>query len=78
LTYLTGRVLKRICQPKRDEVMGGWRKLHNEDLHNLYCSPSIIRMIKSRRMRWIGHVRRIRRKGMHIEILWGSQKYRNH
>jgi hypothetical protein len=42
--------------PKRDEVTGGWRKPHNEELHNLHCSPSIIRMIKSRRMRWAGHV----------------------
>jgi hypothetical protein len=46
------RVLRKIFGPKRDEVTGGWRKLHNEELHNLYCSPSIIRIIKSRRMRW--------------------------
>jgi hypothetical protein len=45
------RVLRRILGPKRDEVTGGWRKLHNEELHNLFSSPSIIRMIKSRRMR---------------------------
>jgi hypothetical protein len=45
------RVLRRIFGPKRDEVTGGWRKLHNEELHNLYSSPSIIRIIKSRRMR---------------------------
>jgi hypothetical protein len=50
------RVLKRIFGLKRDEVTGGWRKLHNEELHNLYSSPSVIRMIKLRRMRWIGHV----------------------
>jgi hypothetical protein len=50
------RVLRRIFGPKRDEVTGGWRKLHNEELHNLYSSPSIIRMIKSRRMRWAWHV----------------------
>jgi hypothetical protein len=50
------RMLRRILRPKRDEVMGGWRKMHNEDLHNLYSSPSIIRMIKSRRMRRAGHV----------------------
>jgi hypothetical protein len=49
------RVL-RIFGPKRDEVAGGWRKLHNEELHNLYSSPSIIRMSKSRRMGWAGHV----------------------
>jgi hypothetical protein len=45
------RVLRRIFGPKRKEVTGGWRKLHNEELHNLYSSPGIIRMIKSRRMR---------------------------
>jgi hypothetical protein len=48
-------VLRRIFGPKRDEVIGGWRKLHNEELHNLYCSPSIIRMIKTRRMKWAGY-----------------------
>jgi hypothetical protein len=46
----------RIFVPKRDGVTGGWRKLHNEGLHNLYSSPSIIRIVKSRRMRWVGHV----------------------
>jgi hypothetical protein len=50
------RVLRRIVGPKRDELIGGWRKLHNEDLHNLYSSPNIIRMINSRSMRWAGHV----------------------
>jgi hypothetical protein len=49
-------MLRRIFGLKRDEVIGGWRKLHNENPHNLYSSPSIIRMIKSRRMRWAGHV----------------------
>jgi hypothetical protein len=49
-------VLKRIFGPKRDEVIGGWRKLHNEELRDLYSLPSIITMIKSRRMRWAGHV----------------------
>jgi hypothetical protein len=55
----TYKVLRRIFGPTRDEVTGGWRKLHNEELHNLYSSPSIIRMIKSRRMSWAGHVARI-------------------
>jgi hypothetical protein len=50
------RVLRRIFGPKRDEVTGDLRKLHNEELHNLYSSPNIIRMIKSRRMRLAGHV----------------------
>jgi hypothetical protein len=49
-------------EPARDEVTGGWRKLHNEELHNLFSSPSIIRMIKSRRMRWIGYVARMGEK----------------
>jgi hypothetical protein len=50
--------LRRILGPKRDEVTGGSRELHNEELHNLYSSSSIISMIKSRRMRWTGHVAR--------------------
>jgi hypothetical protein len=49
------RVLWRISGPKRDEILGDWRTLHNEELHNLYSSPSIVRMIKLRRMRWAGH-----------------------
>jgi hypothetical protein len=55
-------VLRRIFGPKRDEVTGGWRKLHNEELHNLYSSPSIIRIMKSRRIRWAGHVARMGEK----------------
>jgi hypothetical protein len=53
------RVLRRIFGPKRDEVTGGWRKLHNEELHRLYSSPSTVRVIKARRMRWAGHVARM-------------------
>jgi hypothetical protein len=53
------RVLRRIFGPKRDEVTGDWRKLHNEELHNLYSSPDIIRQVKSRGMRWAGHVARM-------------------
>jgi hypothetical protein len=59
-------VLRGIFGPKRDEVIGGWRKLHNEELHNLYGSPIIISMIKSRRVRWEGHVARMGSRGMHI------------
>jgi hypothetical protein len=55
-------VLRRIFGPKRDEVTGEWRKLHNEELHDLYSSPSIITIIKSRRMRWVGHVARLGEK----------------
>jgi hypothetical protein len=50
------RILRRIFGPKREEVAGGWRRLHNEELHNLYASPNIIRAMKSKRMRWTGHV----------------------
>jgi hypothetical protein len=53
------RVLRRIFGPQKDEVTGGWRKVHNEVLHDLYASPSIIRTIKSRSMRWAGHVARM-------------------
>jgi hypothetical protein len=54
LRVFENRVLRRIFGPKKVEVKGGWKKLHNEELHNLYSSPSIIRIIKSRRMRWAG------------------------
>jgi hypothetical protein len=59
-----------ISGPKRDEVTGGWNKLHNEELHNLYSSPSIIRIIKTRKMRWAGHIARMARRGMHIRYRW--------
>jgi hypothetical protein len=66
------RVLRRIFGPKRDEETVGWRKLHNEELHNLYSSPSIIRVIKSRTMRWAGHVARIGEKRNAHRILVGK------
>jgi hypothetical protein len=66
------RVLRRIFGPKRDGVMGGWRKLLNEELHNLYSSPSIIRIIKSRRMRWAGHVARMGEKRNAFRLLIGK------
>jgi hypothetical protein len=56
LRVFESKVLRRIFGSKRDEAIGDWRKLHNEELHNLYSSPSIIRMIKSRRMRWSRHI----------------------
>jgi hypothetical protein len=77
LRVFENRVLRRIFRPKRDEVTGDWRKLHNEELHNLHSSPNIIRTIKSRRMRWTGHVARMGRRGMHIGYWWESQKERD-
>jgi hypothetical protein len=65
-------MLRRIFGPKRDEVTGGWRKLQNEELHNLYSSPSIIKTIKSRRMRRSGHVARMGTKGKAQRILVGK------
>ena len=56
LRVFENRVLRGIFESKRDEVTGEWRKLHIEELNDLYCSPNIVRVIKSRRMRWMGHV----------------------
>jgi hypothetical protein len=62
LSQKTAFFLRRIFGPKRDGVTGGWRKLHNEELHNLYSLPSIIRITNSRRIRWAGHVARMGEK----------------
>jgi hypothetical protein len=72
LRVFENRMFRRIFGPKRDRVTGGWRKLHNEELHNLYSSPSIIRIIKSRRMRWAGHVARIGEKRNVYRLLVGK------
>jgi hypothetical protein len=74
LRVFENRKLRRIFGPNRVEVIGGWRKLHNEELHKLYCSPSIIRITKSRRMRWAGHVARMGQKRNAYRILVGKQK----
>jgi hypothetical protein len=62
MRILWNRVLRRIFGPKRDEATGEWRRLHNEELNGLYPSPNIIRVIKSRRMRWVRHVARMEGK----------------
>jgi hypothetical protein len=71
------RVLRSIFEPKRVEVTGGWRKQHNEELHNLHPSPSVIRKIKSSSIRWAGRVA-WRRRGMHIGFWWERQRERDH
>jgi hypothetical protein len=72
------RVLRGIFGPKRGEVTGEWRKLHNEEVCDLYSLPSIIRTIKSRQMRWAGHVAQMGRSGRHIGYWWESQRERDH
>jgi hypothetical protein len=72
LRMFENRVLRRIFGLERDEVMGGWRKLHDEELHDLYSSPSIIRIIKSRRMRWVGHVAPMGEKRNAYRLLVGK------
>jgi hypothetical protein len=69
-------VLRRIFGPKKVEGTGWWRKLHNEDLSDVYSLPSIIKMIKSRRMRWAGHVSRMGEKRNVYRLLAGRQKRR--
>jgi hypothetical protein len=72
LRVFGNRVLRRIFGPKRNEVTGEWRKLHNEELYNLYSSPGIIRKVKSRRMRWAGHVVRMGKERKVYKVLVGK------
>ena len=71
-------VLRRIFGPRRDEVTGEWRKLHNEELNDLYCSPNIVRVIKSRRMRWAGHVARMGEERGMYRVMLGKPEGRSH
>jgi len=70
------RVLRRILGPKRDEVTGEWRKLHNGELNDLYSSPNNVRVIKSRRMRWVGQVARMGRGEVYTGFWWGNVRER--
>jgi hypothetical protein len=72
------RVLRNIFGPKKNEVTGEWRKLHNEELRGLYSSPSIIRIIKSRGMKWAGHAVGMGRRGTRIDHWWECQRERDH
>jgi hypothetical protein len=72
------RVLKRIVWANRDKVTEVWRKLHNEELNNLYSSPNIFQVIKSRRMRWAGHIERTGRRETYTGFWWRNLRERDH
>jgi hypothetical protein len=73
------RVLRRIFGPKRDEATGDWRRLRNEELNDLYSSPNIIRVIKSRRLRWAGHAARMGEgRGAYWILVWGDPREGDH
>jgi len=72
LRVFENRVLRRVFEPKRDEVTGEWRKLHNEELNDLYFSPNIVRVIESRRIRWAGHVVRMGERRCVYGVLVGK------
>jgi hypothetical protein len=74
LRVFENKVLRRIFRPKRDEMTGGWRKLRNEELRDLYYSPSIIRIIKPRRTRWARHLARMGERKIRIGFWWESQR----
>ena len=76
MRVLENRVSGKIFGPKREEVTGEWRKLHNEELNDLYCSPNIVRVIKSRRIRWAGHVARMGEMRGYKGFWWGNLKER--
>ena len=78
LRVFENRVLRRIFGLRRDEVKGEWRRLHNEELNDLYSSPNIVRVIKSRRVRWAGHVARMGDERGCIGSWWGNQSEGDH
>jgi hypothetical protein len=78
LRVFENRVLRRVFGPKRDEVTGEWRKLHNEELNDLYSLSNIVLVVKSRRMRWVGHVARMGEDRGVRRVLWGSLRKRGH
>jgi len=75
---LESRLLRRTFGPKRGEVTGEWRKVYNEEINDLYSSPNIVRVIKSRRMRWAGHVARMGGGELHPGFWWGNLKERDY
>jgi len=78
LRVFENSVLRRIFGPRRDEVKGELRRLHDEELNDLYSSPNIVRVIKSRRMRWAGHVARMGEKRVCIGSWWGNRREGDH
>jgi len=72
LRVFESMVLRRMFGPRKDEVTGEWRRLHNEELNDLHSSPNIVRVIKSRRMRWAGHVARMGEERGYIGSCWGN------
>jgi hypothetical protein len=78
LRAFENRVLRRTFGPKRDEITREWRKLHNEELNELYCSPNIFRLIKSRRIRWAGHVAHLGDSRRVHRMLVGNLSQRDH
>jgi len=77
LRVFENMVLRRTFGPRRDEVTGEWRWLHNEELNDLYYSPNIVRVIKSRRMRWAGHVARMGEERVCIGVWWVNRRERD-
>ena len=78
LRVFENRVLRKVFRPKRNEMTGEWRKLRNEELNDLYSLPNIVRVLKSRRMRWAGHVARMGEDRGVQRVLWGSLRERGH